>query len=135
MSSQMTLGLRAHLDSMGLRKNSTSPVALLVTPGDGMRSAWKVDAPYATAAELSAGAAAAGAPAGAPTGAPTVVTMEVPGAAPGAAIGTGAGSGVPLAYIRSPRKSFSVLPRSHSTGQSAGQGAHQAAQASHDGSA
>ncbi len=34
-----------HLDSMGLRKNITSPVALVSTPEEADRSTWKLDAP------------------------------------------------------------------------------------------
>ena len=34
-----------HLDSMGLRKNITSPLAFVFTPGEAAMSTWKLDAP------------------------------------------------------------------------------------------
>ena len=68
----------------------TRPELFVEIPGEAARSTWKVEAPKATAAELSAPAgAAAGAVAGPPAGAPAEATMDVLGAA--------AGSGVPFA--------------------------------------
>lgn len=36
---------RSHLDSMGLRKNITRPLALVAMPGEAAMSTWKLDAP------------------------------------------------------------------------------------------